>query len=226
MKPATPKARALLVKLTALAERGVNGEKANAKRSLARLKRIFDFTAPDTGGSDVFAGVFLRSTVAAPVIRFEPADFDIANSIKWAIEAATPIRCLFRGGELLAEAAPPTANRLHDIAGQLSAGFASLWAKFAASPGVNAGDRPNFIAGLYDGMMDDVRTNTPLPTRAARQVKPRAKAKTLGCPAGISPHPYSVAVGLGRQVRFSVPLDTIAAELQAKVAAQIEGGQS
>jgi hypothetical protein len=223
MKPATPKARALLVKLAALAERGINGEKANARRSVARLRKRYDFDAPDTGGSDVFAGGFIPSTVAAPVIRFEPADFDIANSVKWAIESSTKIRCLFRGGELLAEAAPPTANRLHDIAGQLSAGFSSLWAKFAASPGANASDRGNFIAGLYDGMMNEVRTNTPLPSRAARSAKPRAKAKALASLPGIGLHPYSVAVGLGRQVRFSVPLETIAAELEAKVAAQIEG---
>jgi hypothetical protein len=45
-KPASAKARAMLKKLEALAERGVDGEKLVAQRKIARLKARFDFKAP------------------------------------------------------------------------------------------------------------------------------------------------------------------------------------
>lgn len=224
MKPlAPPKARELLAKLTALAERGVNGEKANAKRKLAALKRRFDFATVNTGGADIFDGVFLRSSVAAPIIRFDSTDFDIANAVKWALESETKIPCVFRGGELLAEAEPQTANRLHDIAGTLTASFAALWRQFAAAPIVNQADRANFVAGLYDGMMDEARTGQQLPKRAEPGKLKRAKRRSVALPAGVSLHPYSVAVKLGRQIRFSAPLESLAGELQATIAGQIEG---
>ena len=38
LKPANSKARALLKKLLALAERGIDGEKASAQRKIRRLK--------------------------------------------------------------------------------------------------------------------------------------------------------------------------------------------
>lgn len=221
MKPPTPKARALLTKLEALAERGINGEQQVARRKLARLRKRFDFAAPDTGGSDVFAGVFLKSTIAAPVYRFDPGDWDVANGVKWAIEAATPIRCLFRGGELLAEAAPATANRLHDIAGKLSADFTELWTKFHAAGG-DPQDRGNFLLGLWDGLMDVRRENTPLPSKSALAPRGRRrKGHSVASLPGLSVHPYSVALVLGRKIRFSVPMSEIAGELETVLRPQI-----
>src|SRR5438874_57069 len=49
-------------------------------------------------------------------IRFYIMTFDVANSVKWAIESASKIPCFFRDVELLTEATPATANRLTEIA--------------------------------------------------------------------------------------------------------------
>lgn len=50
--PATDKARALKVKLEALAERGINGEKTSAQKKLKRLLTKYDFDAPQMRTSD------------------------------------------------------------------------------------------------------------------------------------------------------------------------------
>ena len=47
LKPANSKARVLLKKLLALAERGIDGEKTTAQRKIRRLKARFDFSAPE-----------------------------------------------------------------------------------------------------------------------------------------------------------------------------------
>jgi hypothetical protein len=48
LKPANAKAQALLIKLQALAEQGIDGEKTSAQGKIARLKASFDFTVPGT----------------------------------------------------------------------------------------------------------------------------------------------------------------------------------
>ena len=122
MKTANTKARALLGKLERLADPANGGtpdEVAAAKRKLQRLKGRIDFTAPAPAETmDIFAGLkFKRHTGrAAHVHTFQPADFDVASAVKWAIEEATGIRCVFRGGALLAEATPGTANKLAKVA--------------------------------------------------------------------------------------------------------------
>ena len=65
---------------------------------------------------DSFQGSFKRSIKAKWVYSFPPAEVDMANAVKWAIESATGIYCLYRDCDLLAEAAPSTANRLARIA--------------------------------------------------------------------------------------------------------------
>lgn len=110
MKRANAKARALLGKLERLADPANGGtpdEIAAARRKVQRLRNRFDFSEPDTDELeqlDIFAGIHsqrpARRTVH--VHTFEPADFDIANSVKWAIEQATGIACTFRGDELSA----------------------------------------------------------------------------------------------------------------------------
>jgi hypothetical protein len=47
LKPANSKARALLRKLHALAEQGIDGEKISAQKKIARLKARFNFTAAE-----------------------------------------------------------------------------------------------------------------------------------------------------------------------------------
>jgi len=226
-KPATPRLRDLRDKLKALAERGINGERDAAILKLARLESKVDFTGPDTRGPDLFAGAFTPATDQAhPIITFEEKDYDIGNAVKWAIESATQVRCLYHGTELLANATSDTANRLHDIAATISAEFGQLWQQFSQAPGVNPMDRANFILGLYEGMMDEARSGEQLPRRAQPRKAKRGQSKGNEVkkplpPGTIALHPYTVAVNLGKQIRFSVPITEIAGNLDRDVKAAL-----
>lgn len=220
-KLAPPKARELLAKLTALAERGINGERDAAKLALAKLKRRYDFASVNTGGADIFDGVFVPDIVGREVFPFEPYENDIANAVKWAIEHATKIRCGFRGQTLIAAADSRTATRLHDIAGTLAGNFAKLWRQFESAPGANKADRSNFMLGLYDGMMDEAREGQLLPRRAHIDKVKKARKRDLAPVPGLSVHPYSVAVGLGKQIRCCSTLDEISAELEDAIKGQL-----
>jgi hypothetical protein len=216
LKPATTKARAMLKKLEALAERGIDGERLAARRKIARLKARFDFSGPAPAETpDLFRGAFRRSSTARRIWSFGDTEFDVANSVKWAIETATGIYCLYRERVLLAEAAPGTANRLAAIAEQIAHSFRALIARFSVVDGVSAADRGVFVMGLYDGMMNELRdVGQPLPSRPGLKRKARARKPALSPATGLHVHPYTLAVGLGRQIRFSVPLQQIAAELE------------
>ncbi len=217
LKPASPKARAMLKKLQALAERGVDGERLVAQRKIERLKARYDFEAPCAEETpDLFQGSFKRSIKAKWIYSFGPAEFDLANAVKWAIESGTGIHCLYRGCDLLAEAAPSTADRLARIAEHISQSFRSLVARFSTVNGVSLADRGVFVMGLYDGMMNDLRAKgQPLPSRPRSRRKRRVKKPAVSLATGLHVHPYTLAVGLGRQIRFSVPLQEITAELEA-----------
>jgi hypothetical protein len=224
LKPANAKARALLVKLLALAERGIDGERQSAQRKLKRLKARFDFSAPDPAETpDLFSGKFKPAVKARPIFCFGPDEFHLANSVKWAIESATGIRCVHRNRELLAEASAPTARRLEGIALHIAASFRALLDKFSAAESVSAADRGVFVRGLYDGMMNEARDpGQPLPNRPGVTKKQRRRkgaaprtADVAPRAAGLHMHPYTLAVGLGRQIRFSAPVERIAAELEA-----------
>lgn len=133
LKTANSKARALLNKLQALAERGIDGEKISAQKKIARLKARFDFTAPDP--------------TETPVI------------------------------------------------------------------------------GLYDGMMNEVRNvGQRLPSRPRSTKMPKGKKRVVIRATGLHIHPYTVAVSLGKQIRFSVPLEQIASELEAVIQGKITWG--
>ena len=216
LKPATTKARVMLRKLEALAERGIDGEKLVAQRKIDRLKARFDFAAPDAAETlDLFQGTFKRSRKARRIYSFPHAEFDVANAVKWAIESATGIRCLHRDRDLLAEAALATANRLAGIAKHIAQSFRALITKFNAVDGIGVADRGVFVMGLYDGMMNDLRdVGQPLPSRPGLKRKGRAKKPVASPATGLHVHPYTLAFGLGRQIRFSVPLQEIAAELE------------
>lgn len=226
MKPANAKARALLGKLERLADPangGMPDEIATARRKLQRLRSRFDFSKPDPADHatlDIFAGLHrTRSTrVTAHVHAFEPADFDIANSVKWAIEQTTGIACSFRDGVLSAAVSAGNAQRLAKVARHITQSFKSLLGQFSNVRGVTAADRRLFVRGLYDGMMNDLRgVGERLPghaTSRTSRTKPRKKtAEHPHAPPGLAVHPYTVALGLGRQIRFAAPLATIAAEL-------------
>lgn len=220
LKPANAKQRALFKKLQALAERGVEGEKIVAQKKLARLKAHLDFTAADPAeGPDLFSGRFTHSATARRIWSFDSSEFDLANSVKWAIESTTRIPCSYRSCELFAEATPATAAKLTGIAQHIAGSFRVLLERFGAIKGVNGNDRRVFVMGLYDGMMNDARNaGERLPSRAS--TKPRAKGRTKQKPAapaapGLNIHPYTIAVGLGKQIRFSAPIEQITGELEA-----------
>ena len=223
LKTANAKARALLNKLQALAERGIDGERTSAQRKIARLKARFDFTAPDLSETpDLFLGRFKSASKARWIYSFGGHEFDVANSVKWAIESATKVPCVYRGRDLLAEATPSTANRLTDIAGHIAVSFRTLIDKFSAIDGVSVTDRSVFVMGLYDGMMNEVRdVGQRLPSRPGSTKMPGGKKRAVTRATGLHIHPYTVAVGLGKQIRFSVPLEQIAAELQAVIQGKI-----
>jgi hypothetical protein len=215
LKPATSKARATLKKIQALADRGIDGEKLAAQRKIDRLKALYDFDAPEAAETpDLFQGKFKRSSKAKWIYTFTHAEFEVANAVKWAIEEATGIHCLHRESDLLAEAAASTATRLARVADQISRSFRTLVAQYSAATGVGSADRGLFIRGLYDGMMNDPRqTGQPLPGGPGPAKKKGTRKPKASAATGLHLHPYSVALGLGRQIRFSVPLEEITAEL-------------
>jgi hypothetical protein len=223
LTPANSKARALLEKLEALAERGIDGEKLSAQRKITRLKARFDFSQPDGAGtSDLFSGTFKKSATARKIYSFGAHEFDVANSVKWAIESAAKIPCVFRDGDLLAEAAPGTARKLVDLSGHIAGSFRALIAKFGALEGVSASDRNVFVMGLYDGMMNEPRrAGQRLPGRPLPKQGRKARKGAVAQASGLHIHPYTVALSLGQQIRFSAPLEKITAELEEVVRKQV-----
>lgn len=213
--PATAPARKLLAKLEVLAARpGTTPEGIAAERKLARLKAKYDFTAPDVSKEGLFAGSYQTSPNAQPIISL--TDLDLASWVKWAIEEATGIRCLFRGQELLAQATPRTAEKLAGIGQTIASGFTGLWDRYRTFPTVAVEDRGLFLRGLYDGMMNQQKpTGERLPERFTVKACRKAKKRAVGHVAGIGLHPYAVAVDLGRQIRFNVPLPEITNQLEA-----------
>ena len=207
----------MLKKVQALAEQGIDGEKSAAQIKIARLKARFDFTAPDpTETPDLFLGSFKRATKARRIFSFGRNELDVANSVKWAIESATGIPCVFRDGDLLAEATPGTANKLTAIAVHIAQSFRALLDKFSAVDGVSMNDRGIFVMGLYDGMMNEVRNvGQRLPSRPHVMKMGKGKKRAVAHAAGLHIHPYTVALSLGKQIRFSAPLEQITAELEA-----------
>jgi hypothetical protein len=221
-KPANAKIWTLFRKLQALAERGIDGEREVARRKLARLKARYDLTSPAVADTpDLFSGRFARSSSAKPIYAFRGNETALASSVKWAIEAATKVHCLHRGEELLAEATPATARRLRHISDHITQSFRVLLDRFCALDGVSAADRSAFLMGLYDGLMNEARDpGQRLPGRSSFAKKRKARASaartfSTNKAAGVQTHPYSIAVSLGKQIRFSAPLEQIAAELEA-----------
>ena len=216
LKPANSKARALLQKLLALAERGIDGEKTSAQRKIQRLKARFDFSVPDPAETpDLFSGSFKPSATARPIYSFGPNEFQVANAVKWAIESATGIQCVYRDRVLLAVANSATARRLEEIALHIGSSFRALLDKFGAVGGVSADDRGVFVMGLYDGMMNETRNaGQLLPSRPGSVKRQKGKKRVVSRAAGLHVHAYTLAVGLGKQIRFSAPVDEIVAELE------------
>ncbi len=216
MKPTNAKIRALFRKLQALAERGMDGEKAVAQRKLARLTARYDFRVPAANDTpDLFSGRFASSSAARRIYSFNSNELDVASAVKWAIESATRIRCVHRSADLLAEATPATARKLSEISDYITQSFRALLARFCGLNGVSAADRGAFLMGLYDGMMNETRSaGQRLPGRSHSGKKRRTRKSPAREATGVNVHPYAIAVGLGKQIRFSAPLEQITAELE------------
>jgi hypothetical protein len=219
LRPATAKARALFEKLQALAERGIDGERTAAQKKIERLKARFDFSGTRPAETpNLFSGSFQRARKARLIYSFTPAEFDVANSVKWAIESATKIPCIYRDGELLTEATAATARRLKEIADHIACSFRALLTKLSGLDGLTGSDRAAFVMGLYDGMMNEARSvGQRLPGGAPLTHKRKGKKAQAARSSTLHVHPYSLAVNLGKQIRFSAPVEQITAELEAVI---------
>jgi hypothetical protein len=54
----------------------------------------------------------------------------------------------------------------------------------------------------------------PLPSRPGSAKRQRGRKRAAPRTAGLHIHPYTLAVGLGKQIRFSAPMEEVAAELE------------
>jgi hypothetical protein len=214
MKPPTPKARALLLKLAALAERGIDGEKTQAIARLKKLKAAYDFAMPDEGEkNDLFAGGFRPGSVARCLCRFDAGEMGLAAFVKWGIEHGARVMCSFRGEDLCAEVSTADADRLAGVALHLAEGFRTLTRQFCERCPRDGG---LFARGLYDGLTGEAKPpGEMLPSRQVAKIERGRSKKRLALkgPDALNIHPYAVALPLGKQLRFSVSLTKIAGEL-------------
>lgn len=219
MKTPTKKARALLLKLSALAERGIGGEQTQAAARLAKLKAAYDFALPDEDQKDdLFAGVFRPSPGAASsVCLFEASEIELSSFVKWCIEGGSGVPCSFSGQSLRVQATGATADKLSRIALQLADGFRTLTRQFCERC---PEDSSLFARGLLDGVLNDERhQGEPLPPRRAVATKMRGKKRlAVASSAKLNIHPYSLALPLGKQLRFSVSIEKISGELAEQLA--------
>lgn len=225
MKPANAKARDLLAKLQRLADPANGGtpdECRAAQEKADRLKRKLDFNAPAPAMTgDLFAGKFRQGSKAVFIATIP--ERDIASHVKWAIEHATNIPCLFVGDTIMAHISPSQADKLTVIASTVHEGFRAILSRFDLVDGVTTSDRAAFRMGLYDGMMNEKReAGQRLPARKENGVREvRAKKSAVATAPKFAVHPYSMAVPLGKQIRFSVPLEEIILELEQRITPQI-----
>ncbi len=214
--PSTTAARRLKVRLEALAAAPGTPEEGEAARvKLGRLLARVDFSVNREDVEGIFTGHFQKSNDARPVcICTDPS---LANQIKWALEESTGIPCLFRGQELFAQATPATAEQFKRIARTISEGFTRLWESFSTFPTVTHLDRGLFFNGLFDGMTNQPRKEGQmLPPRATIKGRGRKTKAAVGHAAGIGIHPYSIALELGAQLRFRVPVQEVTNQLENK----------
>jgi hypothetical protein len=218
-KPANRRVRLLRSKLEALAAVGIGGEKTNAQAKLDKLLARYDFTAPAIEIKDMFRGTFTPSPVARYLVAFDRADQDIAAAMKWAIENATQLQATFRGDQVWVEADTACLPTLANIALRIREGCRALWDRFATVPGVLPADRALFLRGIYDGMMNDGRAaGERLPARHVPSVRPtRTRKNALAAAPGLRVHPYTLALDLGRQLRFEAPVTDILGSLESAV---------
>lgn len=214
MIKATEKHFDLREKLRALAERGINGEKAAAQNKLRLLESKVDFSTPVMRTVDIFEGIRVRFAYDSNLLcRLDTSDMDLADFVKWALEEQLKIQATHRlNGELWARVTPNDADTLGKIALGIQESFRCLWYKLSKTSGIYPTDRSLFYRGLYDGMMGNNREGL-LPTRRMPKIKGKKNARAIAARPGVSVHPYQIAVPLGQSIRFSHTLDEINEQL-------------
>lgn len=229
-KLAAPKAaQQLRAKLYTLASRGIAGEADSARRKLARLETRYDWSAPvEPEKGDIFAGLDFDlgySDSARLLIDFPVAESDIASFVQWALSKAAKVQGSLRDAPgwrvaVWIEAPAMAMPKLKEVAETISAAFRDLWARFSSTPGVQPAARKVFFQGLWDGMLDDQRkAGQSLPAIVAPVVKASRAKRKLAVAPGVAVHPYSLALDLGRCIRFSIPTSEIIESLPSRIEA-------
>jgi hypothetical protein len=84
--------------------------------------------------------------------------------------------------------------------------------------GMNAADRNAFLMGLYDGMKNEGRAaGLRLPGRYSAPKKRTTEKIPANGSASMHIHPYSIAVGLGKQICFTNHRGTGSRGIQIRV---------
>ncbi len=235
--PATDVHRKLREKLLRLCDSPVAGEAAAAKHKLERLLGKYDFNGKSAQDAAQAATADLFEQVRVPVSRgkarllfsFEPAESDIASFAQWAIEKSYSVKACIRSQSdwrtsIWVNANAPAMPELQKVAATIRSQFVTLWETLRKKADVEPTDRRPFMLGLYDGMMDDPRQpGQMLPQRgfAAGKRRPKAKVKARKsdrAAPGLATHPYTLAVELGRQIRFCATVEQTTAALESCIA--------
>lgn len=208
---------------SALAERGVGGEKENAARKLEHLCRYFDFTKRKAADmKDIFANVAktIKKDHEARHLMTFPRCSDSAQWVKWAIANGLNCETTLRTDKdwklsLYAHVGIGNLKAVSTLAERIAFAFEQSWQRFSKTPGVLVTDRSIFMRGLYDGMQDDIRKHgEPLPTPPARKPEKGKRSKANSATCAI--HPYTLAVELGRALRIDTPTEKILSIIDAR----------
>lgn len=239
---AKPAHHTLREKLQRLCDSPVAGEAEAAKLKLKRLLARYDFDTPlEPSGPDLFAGVSVtgKNRKSQLLFTFDIADSDVAGFVQWAMEQAYDVETGIRGGmqrenSIWVEAPADAMPELKRVSETIRAQFIGLWKTLREKADVEPDDRKPFMLGLYDGMMDDPRQpGQALPQRMGlfskkkKKAKPKpkptadAKGKKVAHRPGLATHPYTLALELGRQIRFCASLKKTTAALKRGIAGAI-----
>ena len=134
--------------------------------------------------------------------------------MKWILSERFGIAGILRGDSIRAQVRREDAERLRLTARSLFRDLAVLMAEFTRTPDAARASN-QFVTGLYDGLMDDPRKPGQLlpPAKSASLKKPKKAALTQA--PGVSIHPYTLAVELGRSIRLATPAQALTAKIAA-----------
>ena len=233
LPPPPSKIHSRYTRLLAMQERGTQHEAAVATTKIDSLKKRFDFTKiplPVDGeepAEDLFAEaahVHPDSSMMRELVVFDMQEAAIGNFVKWVLYEALKINGVWRtvkgshSTALYVGAKKEDLPHLRHIATVITERFKSLWAHFVQTTGADPCDEPSFHAGLYAGLMREPRsTGKAVPGRAPKRKKGRAKKKVVPITPTVRPHPYSVGLELGAQIRINRTLGEITALLDGLV---------